>query len=1040
MVAAPTGDQETAAGKLVGQLVHAGDRPDVRSWSVLQIAEPITDVSVDPGLEDDELGTELTQEWRHDPFEERQKGLVAHAGRQRDVDLESSPVAPAGLVEGSGAGEDRASVLVEIDVEDPSVVIEPIHHSVPVMHINIHIRDPADPRPRLQGGPDGQRGIVEDAEPARAVGARVVQPSGGVEGVGLWGCPDDPPPEQGPPRDPRRGLVAARERGGVSRVQNSGNLLGASPGDEGEIVGLVKAPQLFGGGDGGLTDLDRGADSHVEESTLFQQPDGKATTALGERVTRPEVVPVEVRIPDDLEGTDPRRHPHRPETACYTTGGKGVLRGPGFERSHSTVLGKAWWLPSGPFYPPQLLPASGETTTDPGLTPGESATLREACDAFVPLVEAPGPGREFFARRGTDLGVDRQIVELVGQQFSLRQMQQFRQLLRTFESPWANLFLGGRPIRFSRLGPERRAEYLRSWRDSALPLRRSGFQVLKRLICFLYYAAPGPGGMNPNWEEIGYSGRLGEPRTAHPEELRITPVEMDEELDTQSDVVVVGSGAGGSVAAYELQRAGYAVTVVESGEYWTSDTVGVSEFDMTNRAYEGAGTLATADVSFQLLAGHGAGGGTFVNWMTSLRPPAPILREWERAHGIPGLTGSEFAQDVEEVWRTLEVNDRESPRNPNNEALWRGSVALGYREGQDFRTIFRNAVGCRGRCDFCGYGCPYACKRSTVMNYLPQAYRAGAKFLFRTRAESIELDGKRFRTVHAVHRTPLGREIPVRLRCRLVVLAGGAIHTPALLLRSGLNARPIGRGLRLHPTTAVAGEFVDEVRTWVGPPQTAAVTRFLDLEGSGHGFWMEAAPAHPGLFAMSVPWEDGRRHKEWMRDRFRRSTASIVLLRERSQGRVALDAHGAPRVTYRLNRADREEVIRGIVETGRVLAAAGARSLVTIHSAPLEVRARADQLSASEFDQFADAVASRGVGPNRVLMFSAHLMGSCPMGADPHSAAVRPSGELWTAENLFVADASVFPSSPGVNPMITIMSMARRAARCAIDRLRSAPR
>ncbi|HLY76278.1 MAG TPA: GMC family oxidoreductase N-terminal domain-containing protein [Thermoplasmata archaeon] len=664
-------------------------------------------------------------------------------------------------------------------------------------------------------------------------------------------------------------------------------------------------------------------------------------------------------------------------------------------------------------------------------------TLRNACDTLVPSLTATGPHSSFFSRKASDLGVDRQIVELVRQQFGPRQTAQFHQLLRTLDSPGMNLLLGGGSVRFSKLSPDARVRYLRAWRDSRIPLKRSGFQALKRLTCSLFYAIPDAQGVNPNWVDIGYSAAFPVSPPPTPDDHVIQPLVPDRDMELDADVCIVGSGAGGSVAAAEIERAGYTVVVLEAGSYSTGQSVVPSEFEMTRRASERAGTLATDDLSFQLLAGRGAGGGTFVNWMASLRPPRPVLHEWESVYGIAGLTAAEFAADIEAIWRALEVNDGESQRNPNNEALWRGSLALGYREGPDFHVLHRNAVGCKERCDFCGFGCAYSCKRSTVVNFLPDAYRAGARFLFQTRAEELELSGNRVHAVRARCQSPTGRSLAIRVKCRVAVLAGGAIQTPVLLLRSGLRAHGIGRGLRLHPTTAVAGEMARDVRAWAGPPQSVAVTRFLDWEGTGHGFWIEAAPAHPGLFALATPWSDGRSHKQWMVDRFARSTATIVLLRERSHGVVSVDSHGEPRIQYALNSADRAEVRRGIQETGRVLAAAGAKSLVTIHALPVDVRAAGERFTDREFQQFLDEVDARSVAPNRCMMFSAHLMGSCPMGTNSGTSAVRPTGELWSAENVYIADASVFPSAPGVNPMITIMAMARRTSRSVVERLRT---
>ena len=671
----------------------------------------------------------------------------------------------------------------------------------------------------------------------------------------------------------------------------------------------------------------------------------------------------------------------------------------------------------------------------PDFSPEELETLRAACDTIVPSTRIASDSAGFYARKASDLGVDRQIALLIREQFEPREAAQFHRILRTFESPGLNLVLGGRPARFSRLDPVARAAFLGRWRDSRLPIKRSAFEALKRLTCFLYYSTPGPNGPNPNWSEIGYPGTWPEPVTAPGPYPTIQPLQPTSDLELSVDVCVIGSGAGGSVAASEIQRAGHSVVVLEAGELHTPGGLEASEYSMTGRAFERAGTLATDDLGFQLLAGRGGGGGTLVNWATCLRPPVTVLREWETEYGIAGLTGPEFAGDVDEIWRTLEVNADESQRNPNNDALWRGAQALGYRDGVDYQTIFRNAVGCRQRCDFCGFGCPYACKRSTLTNFLPAAFQQGTKFLFRTRAEVVELNGGRVEAVRGRFQGPDGIPRTVRVKCRVAVAAGGAINTPALLQRSGLRRGPIGRGLRLHPTTAVAGEFADEVRCWAGPPQTVAVTKFLDWEGSRHGFWMEAAPAHPGLFALATPWRDGTAHKDWMRQRYRRSTGTIVLLRERSRGRVSLDNHGWPRVEYSLTAEDRRQMQRGIQETGRVLAAAGAQALTTVHARPVEVRTTGVRLSPSEVQEFFDGVADRSLAPNRCTMFSAHLMGSCPMGADSQSSAVGPTGELWGAENLFVADASVFPTAPGVNPMITIMAMARRTSRSVVRRL-----
>jgi choline dehydrogenase-like flavoprotein len=281
-----------------------------------------------------------------------------------------------------------------------------------------------------------------------------------------------------------------------------------------------------------------------------------------------------------------------------------------------------------------------------------------------------------------------------------------------------------------------------------------------------------------------------------------------------------------------------------------------------------------------------------------------------------------------------------------------------------------------------------------------------------------------------------GKSFDVKIKSKVVVAACGSIKTPALLLKSGVRGKNVGRHLRLHPTTAVTGRFEQEVRAWEGPPQTVVVTKFLNLNKTGHGFWMEAAPAHPGLFALSTPWGDGKLHKDFMKERFNHSTANIVLLKEWGSGLVKIDKYGSPVVSYELDGKDKDNLMHGIEETAKILAAGGAIGLSSLHSAPVEVSANSGELSEQDIDRFSSAVRSKGVDANKIMMYSAHLMGSCRMSISESLGAVDSSAEVYGVRNLFVSDASVFPTALGANPMITIMAMSKRTSRFVARRLR----
>jgi choline dehydrogenase-like flavoprotein len=665
------------------------------------------------------------------------------------------------------------------------------------------------------------------------------------------------------------------------------------------------------------------------------------------------------------------------------------------------------------------------------LTARERATLRLVCDTFFPSLDA---GSEFLRRAASDYGVDEVFAETVEAMPDTR-AKDVALVLKVLDSRGYGLFFSRTKSRFSELDLDGRTKLLCRWRDSPLPIKRTAFQALKRLSCFLAYTVRDGSGTNPNWADIGYPAPSVTDRQRLPDSGRISPMDVTRDAVLTCDVCIVGSGAGGSVIAKELAADGFSILVLEEGSYETPETYDQDELGMMRKLFSEGGTASTADLSFTLLAGRGAGGGTAVNWNTCLEPPARVLREWETDFGVAGVTGPVFRSYLAEVWTSLKVNSEESQFNGNNRALWNGCKALGYAEGSDYHLISRNAVGCRERCDFCSYGCVYGCKQSTVMNYLPAAYRGGAKFLFDTKVDYVSIEGGVARGVRGTHR--VGSEtVKVDVRAKVVVAACGGIETPALLLRSGVRDREVGRHLRLDPTVAVGGVFDHVVAPWAGPPQTVAVWKHIDLDGGYHGFWVEAAPAHPGLFAFTIPWLDGMSHKLMMRDEYSRSASAIVLLRERSEGTVGIAKDGGPVVSYRLMKEDRETLETGMAEAAKILAAAGAKKVWTTHTRPVSVGDGSRLLDADDLCSFADQVRRSGTGSNRLMLFSAHLMGSCRMSSDPSRGPTSPSGEIHTVKNLYVGDACVFPTTPAVNPMISIMAMARRTAEFIKESLR----
>ena len=413
---------------------------------------------------------------------------------------------------------------------------------------------------------------------------------------------------------------------------------------------------------------------------------------------------------------------------------------------------------------------------DGGFSPSERATLRNVCDTLVPRVSGVPDPDGLFGRSATDLGVDEDIVRIVSNYLSPEQQADFHRLLRTVENPLLNLLLAGRPTRFSRLLPEARERYLLGWAHSSLPVKRQGFHAVKRLTEFLFYAKLMDGGRNPNWPALGYEGPDDAERAAHPhpEELALVPFVPQQETTLQADVCVVGSGAGGGAIASKLAQAGHRVIVLEAGGYGTPDTFTQREADAYDGMFQGHGVLTTKDLAFGVLAGQTAGGSTTINWMIALKPPTWAREEWERDAGMEGVTGPGFEALIDEVWARVHATQEESQVNPGNDALRRGSEALGYTQGVDYDVLFRNAKGCAQRCDFCFFGCIYNAKQSTLVTYLPDAYHAGARFLFHARADHVVVEGGVAKGVEATYRGE-GKEIPIHIRAKQVVAAGSAL-------------------------------------------------------------------------------------------------------------------------------------------------------------------------------------------------------------------------------------------------------------------------
>ncbi|WP_068181543.1 GMC family oxidoreductase [Mycobacterium sp. UM_CSW] len=482
--------------------------------------------------------------------------------------------------------------------------------------------------------------------------------------------------------------------------------------------------------------------------------------------------------------------------------------------------------------------------------------------------------------------------------------------------------------------------------------------------------------------------------------LTITPSTESPSI-VAADAVIVGSGAGGAMVARTLARAGLDTVVLEEGRRWT-----VEEFRSTHPIdryaglYRGAGaTVALGRPSVVLPIGRAVGGTTVVNSGTCYRPPPGVVRRWSADFGLHLADPDRLAERLDDVERTLRVAPVPLEiMGRNGRLLLDAATTLGWRAA----PIPRNAPGCEGCCQ-CAIGCPRNAKFGVHLNALPQACAAGARIISHARVERVLHRHGRARGVRA--RRPDGTALDVL--ADTVVVAAGATETPGLLRRSGFGAHPrLGRNLALHPAMMLAGRFDDDVVAWHGVLQSAAVHEFHE----SHGVLIEATSTPPGMGSMVYPGY-GAELLGWL-DRAPQVATFGAMVADRGVGSVA-SMRGETLVRYNLARTDAAKLMVAIEAMGRLLFTAGAVEVLTgLPGAP----------TVTSLAALRDAL---GRSDARSLHLAAfHPTGTAAAGADEQLCPVDETGRLRGVDGVWVADASILPSCPEVNPQLSIMALA----------------
>jgi choline dehydrogenase-like flavoprotein len=593
-----------------------------------------------------------------------------------------------------------------------------------------------------------------------------------------------------------------------------------------------------------------------------------------------------------------------------------------------------------------------------------------------------------------------------------RTVQVVRLALRVFE--WLPF-----PWRFSRLGVEARSQYLAKMEGSRFSVYRD-LLLLAKLLAMVGWARD-----ERVRVAVGFESRCAVADGPPPPATDLGDLEPRGDGE-DCDVAIVGSGAGGAAAAATLAEAGLDVLVLESGPYVDRDSYPTDPLEGLPLLYRDGGmTIAAGKPAIPVPVGRTVGGTTVINSGTCFRAPREVLDEWRDG-------GIDWAHDLGRVYSEAEKILQVTPLDletlgRNGQLCAEGARALGASGG----PISRNAGRCV-QCSSCPLGCRLDAKRAAHVSYLPRAVAAGARVragvqVQRVLTENGQATGLACRagmpttasqemrpkysaaTNSAAGSPAAGRDWTVRAKA--VVSAGGAFGTPELLLRSGIRHPALGRNLHVHPAAWIGARYEEQVRGWEGVMQSYYVDQWQP-----QGILLEATFTPLSFGAQWLPGvgpalTDRVAHFDHI--------ASIgVHLHDRSAGRVGLSSNGSLRLSYRLQEAEARQIQFGIARAAEIHFAAGATEVYP-NVGPVSVipRGRLEEFEALRLK------------PADLRLEAFHPMSTARMGVDADTAVCDPRGTVRGTDGLYVADASLLPTSVGVNPMMTIIACAVQVSR-----------